>query len=300
MQQPKRELTFRDLVLLVLGSIIGSGIFFVPGGMLAEANLSAWTTVLAWLAGAAIAMSGALMFAQLGAAFPQAGGQVAFLHKGLGRLPAFLFSWTGFTVVQSGTIAAIAVAMAQAVDGVWDLPGDSTPWRGLELPGWGVAFLAVGIIALLTLVNLRGVRDGAAVNNAAAFAKTFGLLLLVVVVFALGKGSGNLTGGAPGLGAAGFAGFGGALLLCLFAYDGFAQATFVSAEAKDPARTVPRAIVVGVLAVAAVYILATLAYLHAIPVQEVAPAVLQGERSIAQDAARSVGGEGFALLIALA
>src|ERR1051325_4196610 len=99
------ELGFWSLTSIIVGSMIGGGIFYRPGGML-HGTGSVWLVMLAWVVGAVIAVSGGLMFAELGAAFPKAGGQYVFLRQGLGRLPSFLFSWTGFTVVQSGNIAA--------------------------------------------------------------------------------------------------------------------------------------------------------------------------------------------------
>jgi APA family basic amino acid/polyamine antiporter len=187
----RKELTTFSLTALIIGAIIGSGIFFLPAAMLGQAG-GAWPVMLAWVLGAIVAMSGGLAFAELGAAFPKAGGQYAFLRDSLGKAWAFQFAWSGFAVVQSGTIAAIAVALAGAVDYLVGLPG-STPCLGsatdsgcdgLVLPKWGVGFLAIAVIMVLTFVNQLGVRHGAWINNAAGLAKT-GALLAIAAIYLL-------------------------------------------------------------------------------------------------------------------
>lgn len=309
----KPELGFWSLTFLIVGSMIGSGIFFRPGDMLANAG-SVPMVFLAWIGGALIALSGGLMFAELGAAFPRIGGQYGFIRDGAGRLPAFLFSWTGFTVVQSGTIAAVAVAFAAAVDRVLDrafhynLPGSSPCLGNVEdgacvgfaLPPWGQGFVAVALVVGLTLLNYRGVKRAAFVNNIATLAKLAALSAMILILLPASD-AGNFSG-RGGLGAVTLSGFGLALSSSLFAYDGFAQATFVSGEVKDPARTVPRAILTAGVGVAALYILATFAVFHVLPAGEVTQAALQDRVPIALEAVGHAftGGAGAAIVLVLA
>jgi APA family basic amino acid/polyamine antiporter len=290
-----------DVTFLIMGSMVGSGIFFLPGSMLAQSG-----TVLlvlgAMLVGAVAALCGSLLFAELGAAFPKAGGQYAFLRDGLSRQAGFLFSWTGFTVVQSGTIAAVAIALAGAVD---FLAGGALPGHvvcagtdspvgclGLPIPKWSVGFLAVGVVWLLTGLNALGVRRAAHVNNVATVAKLLALGFVIACSFLLARG-GNLSGA---VGSATVAGFGLASANILFAYDGFAQATFVAAEVKDPRRVLPRAILTAISLVTVVYLLAAVAYFWVLPAGDVSSASLSGSQPIAAQALQALFPIGAALV----
>jgi basic amino acid/polyamine antiporter, APA family len=307
----RKDLGTLSMAALIVGAIIGSGIFFLPGLMLAQTG-GVWPVLAAFALGGLVALAGGLTFAELGAAFPKEGGQYAFLRDSLGKGWAFLFAWSGFAVVQSGTIAAVAVAMAGAVDAMLGggLPG-STPCLGgagadgacdgLRLPKWGVGFLAVAAIVALTLLNQWGVRRGAWVNNAAGLAKTAALLAIALLAFLVGSGVGELSSLSAfeaSWGALTLGGFGLALANAMFAYDGFAQATFVAAEAKDARRTVPRAIVLGTLGIAAIYLLATAAYFHVLAPGDLSEGALAGDLPIASEAMRVVLGAGAALVVA--
>lgn len=304
----RRELGTFSLTALIVGAIIGSGIFFLPAAMLSQAG-GAWPVMLAWTLGAVVALCGGLAFAELGAAFPKAGGQYAFLRDSLGPAWGFLFAWSGFAVVQSGTIAAVAVALAGAVDYLVDLPG-STPCLGLDtsdggcdglvLPKWSAGFLAVAVILVLTLVNHLGVRRGAWVNNVAGVAKTAALVAIAALAFMLGSGAGNFDDAAGAFGAVTLGGFGLALANALFAYDGFSQATFVAAEVKDARRVLPRAILLGTALVAAVYMLATFAFFHVLPADGISQEARDGAVPIAAEAMDRLLGNGAATLVVAA
>jgi basic amino acid/polyamine antiporter, APA family len=280
------------VTLLVVGSIVGSGIFFLPGPMLESAG-TVPLVFAAWIGGALIALCGGLMFAELGAAYPKGGGQYAFLRQGLGKLPAFLFSWTAFTIVQSSAIASISVAFASATNRVLSHMGLGLPGSrpclgeladgacvGFALPPWGEGFLAVGTIVLLSVVNHRGVKLGARVNTLATLAKLGALALLIVLVVPL-PDAGNFTSATGQAGAATVAGFGLALALSLFAYDGFAQATFIAPEVKDARRVLPRAILTASIGVAALYLVTTFAYFHVLPANNITIPALRGDAPIA-------------------
>lgn len=303
----RKDLTTFSLTALIMGAMIGSGIFFLPAAMLSQAG-GPWPVMAAWVLGAAVALTGGLTFAELGAAFPKAGGQYAFLRDSLGKGWGFLFAWSSFSVLQSGTIAAVAVALAGAVDYLVVLPG-STPCLGAEtgdgcnglvLPKWGVGFLAIAVILLLTFVNQLGVKRGALLNNAATVAKTAALLAIAFVAFAFGEASGNFADVGGAWGAITFAGFGLALANSLFAYDGFAQATFVAAEVKDARRSLPRAIVLATVLTASVYLLATFAFFHALPIDHLSNAARAGAVPIAAEAMDWVLGGLAATLVIVA
>jgi len=311
--QLKRELGLFSLVALIVGSMIGSGIFFLPGSMLAQLGQTedgvihvvggAGPVMAAWVVGALIALCGGLMFAELGGAFPKTGGQYAFLRDATGKLPAFMFSWTAFAVVQTGTIAAVAVAFAYAIDrilvklGLDGLPGTPVDLGFVKIPPYGVAFVAVAVTSLLTWVNYRGVKHGAWVSNIATVAKVAALAFVVFASFGFAPGSGSFSG--PGLSFAGFslAAFGAAASASLFAYDGFAQATFVAGEVKDARRVLPRAIVIATLLVGAIYLTAVAAFFHAVDAAEASQGVLNTTDFIGLEAANvSLGGWAVVLL----
>ena len=304
----RKDLTTFSLTALIMGAMIGSGIFFLPGIMLDDVGRGGvWPVMAAWILGALVALSGGLVFAELGAAFPKEGGQYAFLRDSLGKGWGFLFSWSSFTVLQTATIAAVAVAMANAVDRLVPLPG-ATPCLGheyldggavacdgLTLPKWGIGFLAVAVTVALTFVNHLGVKRGAWLNNGATVAKVGALVLVAVAAFGFGSDAGNY--GRGGWGAVTLGGFGLALANSLFAYDGFAQATFVAAEVKDARKALPRAIVLATAIVAAIYLTATFAVFHVVPLSGVSADDLAGNSPIAQQAMRLAVGGGAATLV---
>ncbi len=299
----RKDLTTFSLTAIIMGAMIGSGIFFLPGIMLDQTG-SAWPVMAAFILGALVTLAGGLVFAEMGAAFPGAGGQYGFLRDSLGPRWAFLFSWSSFSVLQSGTIAAVAIAMANALDGLVTMPGsspclgsmDGDVCDGLVLPKWGVGFTAVAVVSLLTLVNWFGVKRGAWVNNGATVAKVGALLLITILAFTMGSGSGNFDSG--GWGAVTLGGFGLALANALFAYDGFAQATFVSAEVKDARKALPRAILLATGLVALIYLVATFAIFHVVPQADITDGARAGSEPIAAQAMQlAVGGIAATLVL---
>lgn len=309
----RRDISTFSLTAIIMGAMIGSGIFFLPAAMLGQAG-GVWPVMLAWALGAVVAMAGGLTFAELGAAFPKAGGQYAFLRDSLGKAWGFLFAWSGFSVVQSGTIAAVAVALAGAVDyfvinamGVaGGLPGSNPclgsgttdDCNGLVLPKWSVGFLAIAIIFILTVVNHLGVKRGARLNDVATVAKTLALVAIAIVALVVGSDAGNFDDFGGAWGAVTLGGFGLALANSLFAYDGFSQATFVAAEVKDARKALPRAIIIATAVVAAIYLVATFAYFYVLPELSVSDAARAGSVPIAAEAMDVVlGGVAASLVI---
>lgn len=239
-------------VMLIAGSMIGSGIFRLPASMMFLVQ-NPTALIMLWIVGALFTICGALTFAELAGMFPAAGGQYVFLREGMGRRWAFLYGWTFFWIVQTGIIAGVAIVFAEFLQVLWG-------FDGVWIPA-----IAVGCIATLSIVNYFGVKFGGAVNNVFTVSKIVALALLVILGFLLGNPSHDTfnqsIAGSP-TGMALFTAFFSAMLLGLFALDGWPQAAYVAPEVKEPKRNVPRAMILGVLGVATLYVLATLVYLY--------------------------------------
>ncbi len=248
-----RRLGLFDATMAVIGGIIGAGIFLNPTIVAQRLSTTPWI-LAAWGAGGVVAVLGALCFAELGARRPAAGGGYVYLREAFGPLAAFLYGWTLLLVIGSGAIAAVAVTFARYAT---DL---------LHLPAAAVDPLAIGAIVVLTAVNYVGVRAGATTQNVFTGLKLTALALLIVVsLVAAAEGGANppvgtVTPAAPhGLGLLGA--FGAALIPILFSYGGWQQTNFIAEEIREPRRNLPRALLLGVAAVVAVYVLANVAYL---------------------------------------
>ncbi|MDH5234618.1 MAG: amino acid permease [Gemmatimonadota bacterium] len=253
-----RRLGLFSGTLLVVGGIIGSGIFLNPAVVAQRVGTPA-LTIVAWGLGAVIAILGAFIFAELGARAPSAGGGYAYLRDAFGPLPAFLYGWALLLAIASGATAAVAVTFANYAAPLLGIP------TGMERT------LAIGAIALFSGINVIGVAPGAWVQNAFTLLKLAAIAALVVVgLGTLGGGAGYVAApaAAPLVAPAGpFAlavALGTALVPVLFAYGGWQQTNFVAEEMVDPRRDLPRALILGVLIVAAAYVLVNLAYLRAL------------------------------------
>ncbi len=243
--------------MMVVGGIIGSGIFLNPA-LVAERVRTAELTLLVWILGGAIALLGALVFAELGARRPVAGGGYVYLRDAYGRLPAFLYAWTLLLVIATGAIAAVAVTFAGYT---------------ATLIGYGPAArlpLAVGAILTLSAVNYIGVRPGAITQN------IFTILKLTALAVVIGAGWAFIpappdTATLPPLAENQLlVAVGAALVPVLFAFGGWQQTNFVAEELIEAERNLPRALVVGVIIVVAVYLLANVAYLRSLGVSGLA------------------------------
>lgn len=282
-----RRLGLFSGTLLVVGGIIGSGIFLNPA-VVAQRVGSGPLTFVAWALGAVIAILGAFIFAELGARAPAAGGGYAYLRDAFGPLPAFLYGWALLTAIASGAIAAVAVTFANYAVPLIGLSA------GSERP------LAIGAILFFAVVNILGIAPGAVVMNVFTLLKLAAIAILVLAGAGLFGASGiaPLAADAPALtppsGAFALAvALGTALVPVLFAYGGWQQTNFVAEEMRDPRRDLPRALILGVLIVAAAYLLVNYAYLSALGVQGLA-----ASRAPAADAMALRFGEGGRRLIA--
>src|SRR3954452_8664558 len=268
---------------LVVGSMIGSGIFIVSADI--SRQVSQWgpgALLLVWVITGAMTDTASLAYAELAAMMPRAGGQYVFLREGLSPAAGFLYGWTLFTVIQTGTIAAVAVAFGKFLSvlvpqitpdvflslGKLHLPGSPTP---VELGLSPQRLVAIVMIVLLTLLNIRGVRLGAAVQTVFSVAKIGALAVLVLLGLTLFR--------QPDIAAANFSHFwgtgnwslavlpvvGAAMVGSLFSADAWNNVTFAAAEVRDPTRNLPRALALGTGMVCLLYVLANVAYLNVLP-----------------------------------
>ena len=280
-----RELGVFDATMLVAGSMIGSGIFIVSAEIAREVR-SPFALLMVWIATGVLTVVAALAYGELAAMFPGAGGQYVYLREAFGPLPAFLYGWTLFLVIQTGTIAAVAVAFAKYLGAL--VPWVSAGRRLVPLVigagpdgagGWDLSLtsqrlIAIMMVAVLTYINTRGVRTAKWVQNLFTVAKIAALALLVVVPF-LGLANeqaievnfrgGRFFGGAP-FSLATLSVFGAAMVGALFSADAWNNITFAGEEVKDPSRTLPMSLVLGTGIVIALYCLANVAYLMLLPI----------------------------------
>jgi len=274
-----RGLSLLDSVLLLAGGIIGSSIFLTAkdiAGPLPHPVLF----FLVWVLGALISMCAAFAFAELGSMFPDSGGQYVYLREAFGDLIAFLYGWMLFAVANGGTIAALSVASAAYLGAIF--PAISQ--EHVIFTAAGVTLTRVHVVALISIVvvtwiNVIGLRKGAVLQNVATWAKFVAMGAFVLLGFALGKGSwANFTAGANtpagitmGLTSAQLlSALGVGLIAVFWAYDGWVYITWVAGEVKEPKRNVPRAMVLGIIVVAVVYLAMNLTYVYAMPLTEVA------------------------------
>jgi APA family basic amino acid/polyamine antiporter len=255
-----RVLGFTSVVGILIGTVIGSGIFVAPN-RIADLVGAPQLILAVWLIGGVLSLFGALAFAELGAAFPQAGGMYVYLRESYGPLVAFLFGWTLFLVIDSGAIATLSVAFSARY-----LP------YFFPLTPLASKMVAVGLIAGLVAVNLLGVRYGAALQNTLMFIKFGAILAVTLAAFAFGFGStAHFVDPAPAVWSGGLVGnFGAALVLSLWAYKGWEAVTFSSGEIKNPRRNIPIGLIVGTAVVVVLYLATNLAYLYIFPAGQIA------------------------------
>src|ERR1700730_3466484 len=249
-----RTLGLRDLTMLVIGGVIGSGIFLVPGAIQRRVGNSVGLAILVWVAGGFLSLVGALTYGELAAMKPQAGGLYVYIRDCFGRLPAFLYGWTLFLVIASGGIAALAVAFSVYL-------GQIIPLTPLMMNVTSVA-----IIAVITIVNIYGTRESSDLQNWTTYAKIIGILAMSGVLLWLGHGfhgSGALLWPARVNGST-ISNFGLAMIAALWSYEGWQFASFSAGEAAHPQRDFPRAFFYGTLSLTIIYVTAALSYVAAL------------------------------------
>lgn len=270
----KRELGLWAAAAIVVGTVIGSGIFLVPKTMV-NAVGSPEMVFAVWIFGGLLSLAGALTYAELSAALPEAGGEYAYLREAYGPLWAFIYGWTQMWIGKSGSIATLATAFFYylanffpRLEGVlFYIPIPIGPDGGPLEVRYG-QLLAMAVILLLAVVNYFGVRFGGGVQVGLTIVKVG----LIGAIIAIGlttpvASSANLTSSTAAAG--GIAGFFAALVAALWAYDGWNNVAMVSSEIQNPERNLPRALILGTLAVVMIYLLANAAYFFVLSAQEV-------------------------------
>ncbi len=263
---------------LVVGSMIGSGIFIVSGDMASQVK-SPGMLLLAWLVTGFVTVIAALSYGELAAAMPRAGGQYVYLREAFGPMWGYLYGWTMFFVIQTGTIAAVAVAFGKFLNAFVPSITLDPRWHLFTIFGWSVDLskgqvVAISALILLALANCLGIKWGALIQNLTTVGKTVGLLGLIALAMYFPKGDwSHLTPMRPAnvdvwsIGY--FFIFGGALVGSLFSSDAWNNVTFTSAEVKNPKRNLPLALALGTIIVTGLYLLANLGYLHVMSIGEI-------------------------------
>lgn len=263
-----RTLGLWSAIAVLVGTTIGSGIFRSPAGI-ADKLPGPLPLLAVWTVGGLFSLCGALTLAELAGALPRTGGYFVYIREAWGRLPAFLYGWSELALIRAAAIGGISTTFAQyALRGLGYDPAIA-PYDSYA------HYLAAATIAVIAVVNIVGVRYGSLLQNVTTIAKYGGLVIIVLLALAIGlpRTGGHFTPATPP-GSFSVSAFGLALVSVLWAYDGWGDLTKVSGEVKDPQRNLPRALVVGTLAIVAIYVLANIAYLAVLPVEEIRRAPL--------------------------
>jgi basic amino acid/polyamine antiporter, APA family len=281
-----RQLGLWSAIAVVVGSTIGSGIFRTPASV--TSRLPGPLPLFAvWITGGALALCGALTLAEVAGAIPATGGIFVFIRRAWGRLPAFLFGWAELAIIRAASLGAVATTFSEYFLRVLGFDPGVAPYDSY------VHYVAAVAIVVTAAFNYVGLKTGSLVQNITTVAKYFGLLFIVLLAIGIGlpKEGGHFTPVAPS-GSFSLAPFGLALVSVLWAYDGWADLTFISGEVKDPRRNLPRALIGGSLAVVGIYLLANIAYLSVLSVDEI-----RASKLVAADVAlRLVGPIGVAFV----
>ncbi len=263
---------------MVMGSMIGSGIFIVSADMASQVK-SPGLLVLAWVVTGIVTVIGALSYGELAAAMPRAGGQYVYLREAFGPLWGYLYGWTMFFVIQTGTIAAVAVAFGKFLSAFFPTVSLDPRWHLFTLGRWSVGVstgqvAAIAALLLLGLTNCLGIRWGATIQNLTTVCKTVGLIGLITLAVFYSKGDWSHLSPMKPAGvdpwSIGYLFiFGGALVGSLFSADAWNNVTFTASEVKNPRRNLPLALTLGTTIVIGLYLLANFGYLHVMSLNEI-------------------------------
>jgi basic amino acid/polyamine antiporter, APA family len=281
----ERTLGLRDLVMVVVGGVIGSGIFIVPGAVLRQTGGNVILAILVWLAGGILSLLGALTYAELTAKIPKAGGLYIFIRDGFGSLPAFLYGWTLFFVISSGSIATLAVAFSSYFAQL------------IPLSPLIARLIAIAMIVVVTAVNVLGTRKSANLQDWTTIIKVAAIVLMSAVLLMRGHGFNAVSTAAfMNINARSIvSGVGLAMIGVLWAYEGWQYVTFSAGETLNPQRNFPRALLIGSATLIGIYLFANLAYLAAL-----GPTKAAQTDAIAATAVTTVVGPAASKLVAIA
>jgi basic amino acid/polyamine antiporter, APA family len=279
-----QQLGLLDASMINIGTMLGSGIFFVPTTIALYLH-STSLIMLVWIVGGVVSLLGALSVAELGAAMPRAGGQYVYLTEAYGKIWGFLYGWTTFTVINTASIAAVSVAFAT--------------YLGYFIHLGPVAIKVVAILGILSLtaINCLGIKSGALVQNSLTCLKIGAMMALVAFSFLLRGGSPeHFSPVLPGTEINQLFGpLGLAMIAVLWSYDGWIQITYVAGEIRNPQKNIPQALLISTLTMIAIYLLVNLAYHYVLPMEQITQSKL-----VASDAAKVLLGPIGGSLIAAA
>src|SRR6267143_880393 len=282
-----RRLGLWSAVAVLVGSTIGSGIFRSPAGI-ADKLPGPLPLLAIWLTGGIFALCGALTLAEIAGALPRTGGVYVFIREAWGRLPAFLFGWAELVLIRAAALGAISTTFSEYFIRVLGYDPRVAPYSRY------VHYVAAAAILLTATFNYVGIKWGSLVQNITTLAKTGALVVIIVLAIAIGlPGTGGHFTPAVPAGSFTFARFGLALVSVLWVYDGWADVSFVGGEVKDPEKNLPRVLIYGTLIIIALYLLANVAYLAVLPVEEI-----RHSKLVAADVAqRWMGAAGVAIVL---
>jgi amino acid transporter len=250
--EPRAVLGLREAIALVVGVVIGAGIFKAPSMVAGMTGSPEWMFG-AWLLGGIISLIGALCYAELASAYPNAGGDYHFLRRAYGASVSFLFAWARFSVIATGSIALLGFVFGDYLSQV-------LPLHALG-PAWSSALYAAAVIILLSWINLRGIKAGASTQTWFTAVEVGGLLLIAAAaLFLVARGAQHAATAAPAPTQGAPASFGLAMVFVLLTYGGWNEAAYISAELKDVRRNMVRALVISLLVITVLYLLVTWAY----------------------------------------
>src|SRR2546430_2179153 len=284
-----RRLGLWSAVAVLVGSTIGSGIFRSPAGI-ADKLPGPLALLAIWLSGGLFVLCGALTLAEVAGAFPRTGGVYVFIRESWGRLPAFLFGWSELVIIRAAALGAIATTFSEYLLRVLGRDPRVEPYSRY------VHYIAAVAIVLTATFNYVGIKWGALVQNLTTLAKTGALVLITILALVIGL---PRTGGyyTPAVlpGSFSFGQFGLALVSVLWVYDGWADVSFVGGEVRDPERNLPRVLIFGTLIIIGLYLLANLAYLAVLPVEQIRQSTL-----VAADVADKLMGDAGVAFVSVA
>ena len=281
--QLNRAIGLKGATLLVIGNVIGSGIFLTTGVMF-EQLPSTTLVLLAWVAGGLLAVAGGLTYAEMGSMFPRSGGLYVYLSEAYGSVWGFLFGWACLLVILTGSVAAVAVGFAEYFS--YFVPALGTDRLLLSLPmPWGAWNISAGqvvaatSIAIITVINYVGIESGNITQSIVTAAKVLALLVVPVLALLYSRVDPSFTPIVPAIERP-LAAFGIAMIAVMWTYEGWYYVSFAAGEIKDAARNVPRALIYGTAALTAIYVIVNLSYVYALTVDEMSGVVRIAERAV--------------------
>ncbi len=303
-----KKIGFWSATSVVIGSIIGSGVFMKPATMAAQLGSPVWLTIV-WVIAGIFSLFGALIYAELGAMMPETGGIYVYFRRMFGDFVAFLYGWAAFSVINTASVAAIAFVCAQYADYflhlprfdiiteqsyIWHIPfiGDLYP-----LKNFGVKSLAILLVLVFTILNYISIRAGSIFQVASTFIKVAVIALLVIGIFVSGNGSFHnfIAAENPKHGRELLSGIIAAMTGAFFAYDGWINIASMAGEVKQPQKNIPKSLFLGVFVCVAVYVLVNQAYLYVLPIEKVVASNLVAADAIGV----ALGSTGEAIIAAL-